>query len=134
MQRPIKFRAWDKEGHHSRDGKARMLTIDTHPSSLASIMSDVCLGSEVENVELSQYTGLKDKDGVEIFEGDIVRSGYDEVYQIKYMGDRGYPAFDVVPDIAADCNGLSYLLDGSEDGLEVIGNIYENSELLEDTQ
>lgn len=75
-----------------------------------------------KDILLMQYTGLKDKNGKEIYEGDIVRLPEDEdykYYSIIYSKNRlGFT-------LSNGCGfGLSY-------GIEVVGNIYENPELLE---
>lgn len=98
-----------------------------------------------DDVVIMQYTGLKDKNGVEIYEGDIVNFqhiddyGYmTNVFQngfyrgvVKWGGH--YPAFDIfdIKDNSTfgfDCNIFSM---ESDIVIEVIGKIYENPELLE---
>lgn len=81
-----------------------------------------------DDVELMQSTGLKDKNGVEIYEGDIVR-GYSvypatDAFESFLMGEVYYTSRGTW-----DC--YSYILGGFNEEVEVIGNIYENSELLE---
>ena len=87
-----------------------------------------CTRVDIETV--SQYTGLTDQNNKRIFEGDIIKScEYDDIYTVKYFGNDNYPAFDCVPEVSnCECNGLSYLV--NVEGCEVIGNIYDNPELL----
>lgn len=91
-------------------------------------------GTVPENeYELMLFIGSHDKNGREIYEGDIVYIKHPEeiegsIHQIAYYGQNNYPAFDLKPQIDTDCNGLSYALAVCE--IEVIGNIYENHELL----
>ncbi|EKP7338737.1 hypothetical protein P3888_001104 [Listeria monocytogenes] len=86
---------------------------------------------------VGQFTGLTDKNGKKIFEGDIILVTYDGAHEfnspVKYFSDEGYPAFDMqVPsEYYFDSNALSTLVIPSSYELEVIGNIHENPELLE---
>lgn len=83
---------------------------------------------------VGQYTGLKDKNGKKIFEGDIVQ--YQPNYMseptysvVEYCADKyNYPAFDL-KEHDYEANGLQC---AHEDGIgcEVIGNIFDNLELL----
>lgn len=78
---------------------------------------------------VGQYTGLKDKNGTKIFEGDIVtRFWFDKthIYQIAY--DSGTASFIG----QADVKFTTFDYDSPE--FEVIGNIYDNPELLEGDQ
>jgi uncharacterized phage protein (TIGR01671 family) len=78
---------------------------------------------------IMQYTGLKDKNGVEIYEGDIIvgQFGYKEVVKIEEFN------FITRED---SCAGYGFKLDSCnlddiKKYVEVIGNIYENPELLD---
>ena len=85
---------------------------------------------------LMQFTGLKDKQGKEIYEGDIVKVDFDgeeqTIHTVFYGIEYDYPAFDLDPDLACDCdcNGLQYCICSGSITIEVVGNIYENPELL----
>lgn len=126
--REIKFRAWDKE-------QKRFGYIDLSSSDFGD--------PSWFNEELMQYTGLKDKNGVEIYEGDILKvyTYFDEdnpssndftVHQVEYMLEKwDYPAYDLTPPLDVEANGLSWaILSTDYEGVEVIGNIYENPELI----
>lgn len=65
--REIKFRAWDKTGDLSRDCVKRMIYSTTHPSTLSDLIGGDD-NSETNEYTLMQYTGLKDKNGVDIYE------------------------------------------------------------------
>ncbi|WP_272075864.1 YopX family protein [Streptococcus dysgalactiae] len=91
-------------------------------------------GATYDLAVLMQSTGLKDKNGVEVFEGDIViawSQGVKGIFEIKRRIDGLwllYPAWK---------DGQFWYLSPTEDGretIEVIGNIYENPKLLESVE
>lgn len=90
---------------------------------------------EVIPESIGQFTGLSDKHDKEIYEGDVVviNDDYEKTrHQVKYYGEDGYPSFDLEPSLDVDSNGLSHAI--AEGEIIVIGNIYENPNLLEDKQ
>lgn len=118
------------EGLFCRDKKGNLIV------PCIEIEHESDFGDWIERVEINgnticQFTGLTDKKGKRIFEGDIVKScEYDDVYAVRYFDYDGYPAFDCVPEVShCECNGLSYLM--CTEGVDVIGNIHDNPELLE---
>ena len=127
--REIKFRFWDKKRE-----------VMLYECVISGFTVDLCHPFNVPpttHLISMQFIDLKDKNGKEIYDGDIVRAyestgdEYNTVHQIRYFADSSdYPAFDIFPTIDTDCNGISYLVAG-EGEIEVIGNIYENPKLLE---
>ena len=123
--REIKFRAWDlktKKMHTAENinfcGR-KTVTVQYNP------VKKICLDSAI----LMQYTGVKDKNGVEIYEGDIIR-GHTGRYQVDCvvrwsMGNCGFIAEPTIMERTYLC-----LNPGSTKSYEVIGNIYENPELV----
>jgi uncharacterized phage protein (TIGR01671 family) len=79
------------------------------------------------NPDLSdQYTGLPDKDGKEIYEGDIIRT----VRGLREVSYSDETAMFVALNNSVETALWAHLRDGLEDITEIIGDIYENPELL----
>lgn len=91
------------------------------------IRGNQIVGHYDEQMNLMQWTGLKDKNGKEIYEGDII-TYYNDKYTVEFSKRRaGY--FPFANDDGCGC--CAYVI-ADPDISEVIGNIYENPELLED--
>ena len=87
-------------------------------------------GKQINRFELMQYTGLKDKNGKEIYEGDIVKGiafdGYNVSNGVIKFPDCSY----TVEFKDKNARGFYYLHHIRLETIEVIGNIYENPELV----
>jgi uncharacterized phage protein (TIGR01671 family) len=81
----------------------------------------------VTAISVCQYTGLKDAHGNEIFEGDILKFNTDAPGVVDYF--RGSWRVKTPPRYSGD-DWRTSLWDATVDGYEIIGNIYENSDLL----
>ena len=88
-----------------------------------------------EDVILMQSTGLRDKNGKEIFEGDIITNGSDVMCMKRHNTLGFYVEKKSKVEFIADCAILEEFEEDAKeiaDSLEIIGNIYENPELLEE--
>lgn len=127
MNREIKFRAWDKKE------KRKFWSVQINGNGTVRYypegdpMKYIC-GEKSDRFELMQYINRQDKNGKEIYEGDIVRGTDTEgrvyIKPVKY--NEEFACFDV---------GIMSYLNLKNSGyfqteFEVIGNIYENPELL----
>lgn len=136
--REIKFRIWDRKNnrwfHGSTDKKSRELKTDAinlfgEVIVCGEILRDQNTDKIISITELNdlitvQYTGLKDKNGVEIYEGDVLETPkgtfkviyFELSFQIRNQDNTLYVENRSIITWLYDC--------------EVIGNIYENPELL----
>lgn len=128
--REFKFRAWSKDDN---------LMVYADEDNSAAYWDGVCasdveivngrLGNRFSSYTWMQYTGCKDKNKEEIYEGDIVKcNGF--ISEIKWNKSTGYKVVDRLTCRTMKTKGYSAL--GSRAHVcEVIGNIHENPELLD---
>lgn len=148
----IKFRAWDKKSEQMFD----VYSIEFRKDGLW-----VCLDWESkvtglrenwlspDRLELMQYTGLKDKNGVEIYEGDIIKGTWSDdseeqrpdlwTYMIVRFGEGEVDASDYEEYSVSILGFVLEYIKGCDETtnsilkykqLEVVGNIYQNPEKL----
>lgn len=131
-----KFRAYSVEEnimYYPDEDKNVEWTIDDDTGFIAPLIN---LGNGmwgmIDKYVLMQSTGLKDKNGVEIFEGDIVQYRDGEYSYLGIVKRDCYQFFidGIEPDDNYDFIDVSNTFDGTS-SLEVIGNIWDNPELLE---
>ena len=123
----LKFRAWDTEAKCYIE---EPILVDNFGNvyvvcEKASNEQGTCLITGKPNVILEQYTGLKDKNGKKIYEGDIVR------YAIRPSRTTVVEWWSGEEEYYPCCTTSGFSLPYSEDGYEVIGNVHEDHELLE---
>lgn len=134
MKRVIKFRAWDKRTEcYLYDIQDAYDTLSGHvkyDDGENACYDEDCFGDFLDNDRyvVEQFTGLHDKNGREIYEGDILD-----------IGLRDQDGKPVVAPVSYEAYLAGYVLDNRGYGIwqrlggdcEVVGNIFENPELLE---
>lgn len=129
--REIKFRAWVKE----KKAIFEVILIDYVSKKVTYLLERVghllsIRDAKFNNVELMQYTGLKDKNNKEIYEGDILFESFGErYYKVVFENGRFRGEFK------GDFDEYSFdLIDIIVQGCKIVGNIYENPELMEEVR
>ncbi len=131
MTREIKFRSWDKI----------LKIMSYNPVNAINFNGQFLLNDgkfhDINKTDyiLMQYTGLKDKNGKEIYEGDILKHipAFEANYFVKYLTGGFY----LCPDNKDYGEYFASLFAGYDyknrcNSIEIIGNIYENPELIGD--
>ena len=119
--REIKFRAWDKD-------EKRMTT--TFSVSSQGQVTFTPLGESTRYLTgyiLMQFTGLLDKNGKEIYEGDIIVSSFSP-NKVEVVEINNISHFD---GNFSHIQGIGFVTELDIDNLEIIGNVWENPKLLE---
>lgn len=143
-----KFRAWGVERYPGLKQPASKMhrnvsVVTTYPEGITFILTNFSMwgddeysGSIIDDAILMQSTGLKDKNGKEIFEGDIITDGHTlgvlrnhqtlGFYMVDEKGKENFLSDTV------DTEGFEEAKEFMKNSIKIIGNIYENPELLED--
>lgn len=145
--REHKYRAWDKK-------KKRWLGVNLHMSIVDGLLwwqfgygCEILSAEERENIEITQYIGLKDINKIELYEGDIVSDHFkqpDEDWYSHYLGpskkgtivwDADHAGFYIETDRWEDDTHLTEITGSTTlhqimpEWIEKIGNIFQNPEL-----
>ena len=137
--REIKFRAWYYDEMYevesinffvnprsSKYGQIESITIyDDDAEWKSKRLFTIGMEKQLKKVRLMQYIGLKDKNGVEIYEEDIAKSvyGLGKVFFEDGKFKFGFDTIDGLWEMYAGKGGKEF---------EIVGNIYENPELIKD--
>ena len=135
--REIKFRAWLKE----EKKMVNVETIDFTDKSIQYLEKNEFINAYLlrrvsfDDVELMQYTGVKDKNGKEIYEGDIIKYKFPYDTRLKHISPVKFLETEASFGIKDRYgNEIPLYTISANNYFEVIGNIYENKNLLEENK
>ena len=127
----LRFRAWHKTWEEM--GKVKRIRFDDYGNvtTVLFIGKDLGANEKIDEVELMQSTGLHDKNGKEVFVGDIIKCTRGCLHEVYIEKEYGGTYIGGMPAIYLKGIREGYAWTGDE---VLIGNIYENPELLEETE
>ena len=133
--RELKFRVWDGKCYR---GNLKKYFLNLHDGEISEVAYSDLYDEYYDASErgskliIQQYTGLKDKNGKEICEGDIIHYKFDGASYPKEAQDKLLTCeYDAsFGGYTFDCKGGSYYWAEIQGYVEIVGNIFENSELL----
>lgn len=122
-----RFRAWHKTWEEM--GKVKRIRFDDEGNVTTVLFEGKIFGAneKIEEIELMQSTGLKDKNGKEIFEGDVLKNNK-YITSVFYEDGAYCVKFRRTPNTTVTMNVISFI---EKYKTRIVGNIYENPELLE---
>ena len=126
--RQLKFRAWDKKQKKWLGVNLHMAVTDGALWWQFGYGCDILSADERENIELAEYTGIKDKNDNEVYCGDIVKIKRDNFFE--YVSDVRF----LYGSFCVNQHGIYspiFSLARPGDTMGIIGNVYENPELME---
>ena len=125
--RDIKFRVWDNENKEMLEVQELDFEPTFYGGRIAIRTDQYNDYFDTEDMILMQYTGLKDKNEKEIYEGDIIK--YKDIQKgvVEYSEQYAQFILKETGSIADECEALGEF---NIKVFEVIGNIYDNPELL----
>jgi len=126
--RGIKFRAWDKNTKEWYLDKKQGLVVGLY-GDITNCWNGELMDDYTDRIILLQYTGLKDKNGVEIYEGDILETDKGYIQKVEHITETIDGTTYVSGFYAWDEEKHTWMAIDNTD--KIIGNIYKNPELLE---
>ncbi len=134
MNDRFKCRIWDKNqnkmlfpasNYNFCNINGVIVQVEIYENIVGNICAHIRKNQIYENAEFMQCTGLKDKNGKLIYEGDVVKNGLHNNLVEWFKGGFWLNGF---------INGAKWNIHQCHQILEVIGNIYENPELLQECE